>query len=361
MLSNVYKKIMSLAEFQDIDKILENIDDIIVEYNPTQYDSEKNIHVKSETSTLKNGNSVLQGLYVSQNHNNLVKFFEEIEKPSLIPIGDGLGLLETEQEYKQRLADSVSIKKIFLKVFKKANFFKGTKDFIEFVLFFYNKLKYFPNDDQKNPVRVLEISAFKYSASSVALEQEFEEIIKPIVHPVGWESYYTNINKKNKKGFFQNKSTRVSPKLDTLTIGSSSLFNFNQHINIYNFGNIGMNDLKEPYSVPVSSGSMTGKVSRKVLKFNSDNSTLIWQTIKCPVTTIFETTTEGVFLIGFIGDTSNAKYTISTDGTEPAKPTMSSPAVSSIPNINKGDIVKIKNFKTIGSVNYESDTVRIQL
>lgn len=82
------------------------------------------------------------------------------------------------------------------------------------------------------PVIVEKTKDFVYIVQSIISENEYNEIIKPLVHPVGWLSYYYDIDEVNSSTeFLQNKNIDI---IDQMTL---------QNLNYY-YHNIALNDIR---------------------------------------------------------------------------------------------------------------------
>lgn len=82
------------------------------------------------------------------------------------------------------------------------------------------------------PVIVEKTKDYVYIVQSIISENEYNEIIKPLVHPVGWLSYYYDIDEVNSSTeFLQTKNIDI---IDQMTL---------QNLNYY-YHNIALNDIR---------------------------------------------------------------------------------------------------------------------
>lgn len=208
MLSDFQNKILSFSDYLNLDKLIDGLAIDENFFNITKFDYNQQKTVKTSEQSKLDDTFVLFNLYIKEKYPELQTYFEEINSKS-----EFNNLSETQEEFINRLESIKELKKTFFRVYDKIKIYKGTRSFFEFIISFYLKMKY-NLPDSAIEVNVYETGAFNYLITANLDDNEFEYIIKPIVHPIGWNCFFVSQNQFADKAYYQNKIYKIQKLLD---------------------------------------------------------------------------------------------------------------------------------------------------
>jgi len=212
-MKSLFEKLMNLDNVYNIEKLI-NEDNFKLSFNKTYFDSVQNKTLPGETVIIDNDKTFLD-MYISQEFLPLKKFFEVVETKKIVN-----KIEETDSEYLLRMISVRKAKINILKIFHQIAYYKGTAEYILFFTRFFVKLRGY---DLSEKTKVDILDNYCYSVTANCSLEEWEEILKPIVHPIGFSCSFLSIDGQDFSSFVQLKNFDISTKTSKLDVGFRNL------------------------------------------------------------------------------------------------------------------------------------------
>ena len=232
-MKSALKNILNLQNIYDIEQLV-NGDDFKLTFNKTYFDETQGKTLPGDLETIDN-NKLFLDILMSQEFSQLKKFFEVIEarEVTLDKNSGAVIFSETLDEYNDRIIKVKRAKVAILKIFNQIAYYKGTTEYILFFLRFFVELK---GREFHDKAEVNTFDNCSYSVTANCSIEEWEEIIKPIVHPVGFRCVFLNINGQNFSTLTQRKTFSISELRTKLDVGF-------QNLNLEHYNNLNFDEL----------------------------------------------------------------------------------------------------------------------
>jgi len=245
---NIYNDLINIKDYTDIEKIFSNTKEI--NYNPVEFNVvsnkfEKNTDLEINIKLFQD----IQLEYIKSYASDFIDFFNIIfnrnENETYLDT-DTISIKNNKDElFINRQNDIINNKIIFFKSLNQVKRFKGSLKYIEYMVDAFIRMKYgnqlYTNLDEKNDLKssgfmdigtryklyyglysvyvpgniftvsssvaisgfsvipqfiltVNKIDTSTYELNSILTDEEWENTLKPILHPLGWNVSYTNFS-----------------------------------------------------------------------------------------------------------------------------------------------------------------------